>query len=119
MKGVIAVLVMLSAAGCSLEAARTRRINSQLAAHRVGLASPEPSNAKTCTAINDWKLGLDIGGGAVVAPIGVAAGIVAAADTSPKVESYAIATGLGAAAAEAIILGASSKLAAIWEEKCQ
>jgi hypothetical protein len=123
---IIGVLLGLGASmmcqGCSLEAARTRRINSQLHAEaRSGYTAPARTKASDefCKATDNWKLGIDIGAGAVIAPIGVGAGIVAAADTSQKIENIAVATVLVAAAAEAVAVGASSKLASVYEEKCQ
>jgi hypothetical protein len=73
---------------------------------------------QTCERIDDWKSGIEIVGGVVIAPIGVTAGVVAAADTSQTVENIAVGTALAALALETGALAASGKLGSVWTEKC-
>jgi hypothetical protein len=109
--GVIAVLF-----GCSLESARYNRAARSSFEENVKMAqSTRP--AEWCQKVDNWHVGLEIGGGVVVAPIGAAAGIVAAADTSDKIENIAIGVGLGALAVETAILAADGKLVSVWTEQ--
>jgi hypothetical protein len=116
MKKLLAIALLLAVSSCSLESARYRRAARAPWDESVKMAkSARP--AEWCKKVDDWHVGLEIGGGVVVAPIGAAAGIVAAADTSERIEKIAIGTGLGALAVETLVLAADGKLVSIWTEQ--
>lgn len=117
------LLVLLVAAssalsmGCSLEAARTKRLNSQLEAARAAApakARPE-SECRFLDGVHIW--GDWTAGG--LAAVGAGAGVFASSTRDEDVKRAAIWTGVGAAALGAVAVGLASRSASTWSEQCQ
>jgi hypothetical protein len=106
----------LALQGCSLEAARQSRINSALKASASG-APVAARPAAECKALDNVHV-YTMYGAEVSLGVGTAAGVLAAADTSTKVENAAIGTGIGAAAVAAGLAYWSQKSGAVWTERC-
>ena len=110
---VASLLVLLAVSGCSLEAARARRINTQLAA---SYSAPAPRQITQCQAWDgihvwgDWTAG-------GLAAVGAGAGIVAT-QTDDGARTAAITTGIAAAALGAVAVGVAEQSAATWAERC-
>lgn len=102
--------------GCSLEAARQARVNSQLRAGTYSAPAQARPDAE-CKALDNVHV-YTAYGAEVSLGVGTAAGVLAAADTSTKVENAAIGTGIGAAVVAAGLGYWSQKSGAIWTEQC-
>lgn len=100
--------------GCSLEAARQARINSQL---KAGTYSAQTRPEAECKMLDDVHVytayGTELSLG-----VGTAAGILAAADTSREVRNVAIGTGIGAAVVAGGLGAWSASSGKTWTETC-
>lgn len=107
-----AAAAILLTQGCSMEAARQRRISTQAEARGV----EAPRKIGTCAFFDGVKVGSDWTAG-VSAGLGTAA-VGVAASTSGKAQDYAtgFAVGLGAVATAAVAV--STQSAASWTEQC-
>jgi hypothetical protein len=102
--------------GCSLEAARNQRLNTQYAAgstpSKPVTARPE-SECKLFDFVHvygNWSAG-------VSSAVGAGAGIYAASSEG-SAKDTAVAIGLGAAATSAVLLGVAAVSGGTWEEQC-
>ena len=69
MKKLLAIALLLAVSGCSMESARYRRAARSSFEENVKMAqSTRP--AEWCKKVDDWHVGLEIGGAVLVAYIG-------------------------------------------------
>ena len=113
--GLITLGVIAFFCGCSLEAARARRINTQLAAG--GYSAPAtPRQASQCEVWDgvhvwgDW-----VAGGS--ATVGAGAGLVAS-QTGDGTRTAALTMGIAAGAVSLVSLGVAEVSAKTWTERC-
>lgn len=113
----LAVGLGLAQQGCSLEAARQARVNSQLQAEKSGrLMAPTRPEAE-CKRLDDVHV-YTLYGAELSLGVGVTAGSVAAA-TSGDTQKVATSVGIGTAAVAAGLAYWSNSAAARWAERCQ
>jgi hypothetical protein len=111
--GGIVFLVILSS-GCSLEAARQTRINSQV---KSGIYSAQTRPERECKVLDSVHV-YTAYGAELSLGVGTAAGVLAAADTSADVSNAAIGTGIGAAVVAAGLGAWSASSGKVWAEQC-
>lgn len=110
---VLLLVLAVPLTGCSMEAARQRRISNQADARA---SSPAARNLSTCQFFSGVKVGSDwtagVSAGMATAAVGVAA------STDGRVQDYAtgFAVGLGAVSTAAVAI--STQSAASWTEQC-
>jgi hypothetical protein len=109
-----ATAIAAMAQGCSLEAARQTRVNSQL---KAGTYSAQTRPERECKALDSVHV-YTAYGAELSLGIGTAAGVLAAADTSDDVRKVAIGTGIGAAVVAAGLGAWSSSAGKDWTERC-
>lgn len=109
-----AILVFFSQ-GCSLESARSARINSQL---KAGVAaSPSKGRSESeCHFLDTVHVWGDWGAGTTAA-IGTGAGVIVAS-THGDTQNAAVITGIAAGAVTATLVAVASKSEATWTEHC-
>ncbi len=104
----------IAAQGCSLEAARQARINSQL---KAGTYSAQTRPDAECKALDSVHI-YTAYGAELSLGVGTAAGVLAAADTSDDVRKVAIGTGIGAGVVAAGLGAWSASSGKAWTEQC-
>lgn len=108
------IVFLLILPGCSLEAARQARINSQL---RAGTYTAQTRTEAECKALDNVHV-YTAYGAELSLGVGTAAGVLAAADTSKEVRQVAIGTGIGAGVVAAGLGAWSASSGKAWTEQC-
>lgn len=111
-------IVFVGTVGCSLESARTKRVNSQLEAARTAQAPAKARPDSECRFLDGVHIWGDWTAGGLAA-VGAGAGVFASSTRNDDVKHAAIWTGVGAAALGAVAVGIASQSAATWSEQCQ